>query len=72
MSITLLGIVDDRALGTSMRLIATRPEMLAAAKAAADRVIKAIDDAASRFRADSELSRINREPRSRPACAARA
>jgi thiamine biosynthesis lipoprotein len=62
MSITLLGIVDDRALGTSMRLIVTRPEMLAAAKTAADRVIKAIDDAASRFRADSELSRINREP----------
>src|SRR6266849_6045521 len=62
MSITLLGIVDDRALGTSMRLIVTRPEMLTAAKAAVDRVITAIDEAASRFRADSELSRINREP----------
>lgn len=62
MSITTLGIVDDRALGTSMRLIVTRPELLAAAKAAADRVIKGIDDAASRFRADSELSRVNREP----------
>ncbi len=62
MSITLLGIVDDRALGTSMRLVVTRPEMLAAAKAAVDRVITAIDEAASRFRADSELSRINREP----------
>src|SRR6266851_3870048 len=61
MSITLLGIVD-RALGTSMRLIVTRPEMLTAAKAAADRVITAIDEVASRFRADSELSRINREP----------
>ncbi len=45
-----------------MRLIVTRPDRLSAAKAAADRVIKAIDDAASRFRADSELSRINREP----------
>jgi thiamine biosynthesis lipoprotein len=61
-SITLLGIVDDRALGTSMRLVVTRPDELAAAKDAADRVIKAIDDAASRFRADSELSRVNREP----------
>jgi len=61
MSITLLGIVDDRALGTSMRLIVTRPQELTAAKAAADRVIKAIDDAASRFRADSELSRVNRQ-----------
>ena len=62
MSITLLGIIDDRALGTSMRLVVTRPDQLAAAKDAADRVIKAIDDAASRFRADSELSRVNREP----------
>jgi thiamine biosynthesis lipoprotein ApbE len=62
MSITLLGIVDDRALGTSMRVVVTRPEDLAAAKNAADRVIKAIDEAASRFRPDSELSRINREP----------
>ncbi len=62
MSVTLLGIVDDRALGTSMRLIVTLPEMLAAAKTAADRVIEAIDEAASRFRPDSELSRINREP----------
>jgi len=62
MSTTLLGIVDDRALGTNMRLIVTRPDRLADAKAAADRVINAIDDAASRFRDDSELSRINREP----------
>lgn len=62
MSTTLLGIVDDRALGTSMRLVVTRPDGLVAAKAAADRVIKAIDDAASRFRADSELSQVNAEP----------
>jgi thiamine biosynthesis lipoprotein ApbE len=60
-STTLLGIVDDRALGTSMRLIVTRPDGLAAAKAAADRIISAIDEAASRFRDDSELSRVNRE-----------
>jgi thiamine biosynthesis lipoprotein ApbE len=62
MSTTLLGIIDDRALGTFMRLVVTRPDGLAAAKAAADEVIKAIDAAASRFREDSELSRINREP----------
>ncbi|HEX7264075.1 MAG TPA: FAD:protein FMN transferase [Candidatus Dormibacteraeota bacterium] len=62
MSTTLLGIVDDRALGTSMRVVVTRPDGLVAAKAAADRVIKAIDESASRFRADSELSRVNAEP----------
>jgi thiamine biosynthesis lipoprotein ApbE len=62
MSTTLLGIVDDRALGTSMRLVVTRPDGLVAAKTAADRVVRAIDDAASRFRADSELSRVNAEP----------
>lgn len=61
MSASVLGIVDDHALGTSMRLIVTRPEALAAAKEAADRIIKAIDDVASRFREDSELSRVNRE-----------
>ena len=61
MSASVLGIVDDRALGTSMRLIVTRPEAVATAKEAADRIIKAIDDVASRFREDSELSRVNRE-----------
>jgi len=60
-STTLFGIVDDRALGTSMRLIVTRPDGLAAAKMAVDQVVKSIDDAASRFRDDSELSRVNRE-----------
>jgi thiamine biosynthesis lipoprotein len=54
-------MVDGRALGTSMRLIVTRPEALTAAKEAADRIIDAIDEAASRFRDDSELSRVNRE-----------
>jgi thiamine biosynthesis lipoprotein len=62
MTTTLLGIIDDRALGTDMRLIVTRPDRLSAAKAAADRIIKAIDEVASRFRDDSEISRINREP----------
>jgi thiamine biosynthesis lipoprotein ApbE len=62
MSVTVLGIVDGRALGTSMRLVVTRPGELAAAKSAADRVINEIDEVASRFRADSELSHVNREP----------
>jgi thiamine biosynthesis lipoprotein ApbE len=61
-STTLFGIADDRALGTLMRLVVTRPELLASAKAAADEVIAAIDEAASRFREDSELSRLNRHP----------
>ncbi len=61
MSASVLGIVDGRALGTSMRLIVTRPEALTAAKEAADRIIDAITLAASRFREDSELSRVNRE-----------
>jgi thiamine biosynthesis lipoprotein ApbE len=61
-STTLLGIVDDRALGTSMRLVVTRPERLTAARAAADRIIRAIDETASRFRNDSELSSLNRAP----------
>ncbi len=62
MSTTLLGIVDDRALGTSMRLVVTRPDRLDAARSAADRVIKSIDQVASRFRHDSELSSLNRVP----------
>ena len=62
MSTTLFGIGDGRALGTSMRLIVTRPDGLAAARAAVDRIVNAIDEAASRFRDDSELSHVNREP----------
>lgn len=62
MSTELLGIVDDRALGTSMRLIVTRADRLSVAKEAADQVVNAIDEAASRFREESELSRLNRNP----------
>ena len=62
MSTTLFGIADDRALGTLIRVVVTRPERLVTAKAAADKVIAAIDRAASRFREDSELSRLNRQP----------
>src|SRR5438445_2052621 len=56
------GIADDRALGGSMRVIVTRPQSLVAAKAAVDEVIREIDIAASRFREDSELCRLNAMP----------
>jgi thiamine biosynthesis lipoprotein ApbE len=57
-----LGIADDRALGGSLRLVVTDPLSLRTAQAAVDRVIKAIDATASRFREDSELSRLNAAP----------
>lgn len=59
---TVLGIADGRALGCTLRLVVTRPDRLLAAKAAADRLLDEIDLAASRFRQDSELSRINATP----------
>lgn len=62
MSATVLGIADDRALGCSVRVMVTEPRALSAAKAAVDRVLLQIDSAASRFRADSELSRLNARP----------
>lgn len=62
MTATALGTADGRALGGSMRIVVTRPESLAAAKAAADQVVAEIDAAASRFREDSELSQLNRAP----------
>ena len=57
-----LGIVDGRALGGSVRLIVTRPAALGAAKDALDEHLRQIDAAASRFREDSELSRLNAQP----------
>ena len=62
MTASVLGIADDRALGGSLRLVVTDPRSLRAAKAAVDEVINAIDEAASRFREDSELSRLNAMP----------
>jgi thiamine biosynthesis lipoprotein len=62
MSYTLLGIADHRALGGSMRVVVTKPESLRTATAAVQEVVNAIDQAASRFRPDSELSRINASP----------
>jgi thiamine biosynthesis lipoprotein ApbE len=62
MTSSVLGIADDTALGGSVRVIVTRPAELSAAKAAVDRVLEDIDRAASRFRDDSELSRLNATP----------
>jgi thiamine biosynthesis lipoprotein len=59
MMATELGIADGRALGGSMRIVVTRPARLGVAKAAANQVVAEIDAAASRFRDDSELSRLN-------------
>ncbi|MHB8620215.1 MAG: FAD:protein FMN transferase [Chloroflexota bacterium] len=50
---------DFDALGTTGRVIVTRPESLAAAVAAVRHEVQAIDAACSRFRGDSELSRLN-------------
>jgi thiamine biosynthesis lipoprotein len=59
MTAMVLGISEGRALGCALRVIVTRPETLAAARAAVDEVVAAIDLAANRFREDSELSRLN-------------
>ena len=62
MSSTVLGIADGRALGGSLRVVVTRPGSLRAATEAVDQVVAAMDAAASRFRADSDLSRLNASP----------
>jgi thiamine biosynthesis lipoprotein ApbE len=54
--------VDGRALGGSLRVVVTRAADLAAAKAVVDEVVSAVDVAASRFREDSELRRLNATP----------
>jgi thiamine biosynthesis lipoprotein len=48
------------ALGSTAALSVTDPEMLVAARAAVDAEIAACDQACSRFRDDSDLSRLNR------------
>ena len=50
-----------RVLGTNALLLTDDPQALAAARNAADAEIDAIDRACSRFRDDSELSRLNAE-----------
>jgi thiamine biosynthesis lipoprotein len=55
-----LAAIDDRALGTNIRVVVTVQDWLAAAKTAVDAVLRNIDNACSRFRDDSELSHVNR------------
>ena len=62
MSRTPVAAVDGRAFGGLLRVVVTRAPDLAAAKAAVDEVVSAVDAAASRFRDDSELSRLNATP----------
>jgi thiamine biosynthesis lipoprotein ApbE len=56
---TPVSATDDRALGGSLRVVVTQASHLGGAKAAVDDVVRAVDLAASRFREDSELSRLN-------------
>ena len=51
---------DWRALGPGVTLLTTAPSALAPARAAVEHELAAIDLAASRFREDSDLSRVNR------------
>jgi thiamine biosynthesis lipoprotein len=59
---TKVAAVDGRAFGGSLRVVVTRAADLAAAKAAVDDVVRAVDQAASRFREDSEVSLLNESP----------
>ena len=54
-----IAVADDRAIGTSLRVVVTDARHLDAAKSAVDRVVRDIDAACSRFREDSELSRLH-------------
>lgn len=54
-----LSVCDWPALGTSAQLVVTAAGAMAEARAAVERVLREIDLAASRFREDSELSRLN-------------
>jgi thiamine biosynthesis lipoprotein len=54
-----LGSAEWVALGTSVHLLVTAPDRLSAARRAAEDVLHRIDLAASRFRGDAELARVN-------------
>ncbi len=55
-----MAIARDTVMGTSMEVASARSDRLASAKAAADRIVAAIDQRCSRFREDSELSAVHR------------
>lgn len=59
---TAAAFIDDRALGTALRVVVTEPGLLRPAKGAVDATLRDIDSACSRFRDDSELSRLNARP----------
>jgi hypothetical protein len=53
------GVATRRAIGTDIRLVVADATALGVAEAVVDTVIDRVDELASRFRADSELSRLN-------------
>lgn len=53
-----LASISGRAFATSLHVVVTRPERLAVAGQAVDRVLLDIDRTCSRFRADSEIMRL--------------
>ena len=59
MTSLVVGADTFSALGTTAMLLVADPGQLAAARAIADAELAAVDRAASRFRPDSELSRLN-------------
>jgi thiamine biosynthesis lipoprotein ApbE len=54
-----LATANGRALGTSLHVAVTIPELLGRAQEAVDQVARDIDECCSRFREDSELTRMN-------------
>jgi thiamine biosynthesis lipoprotein ApbE len=57
--VTQLAALDGRALGTALRIVVTDPALLSPAEQAVARVLNEVDLTCSRFRADSELTRLN-------------
>jgi thiamine biosynthesis lipoprotein ApbE len=55
-----IDVVDQLALGTSLRIVVSDPERLDVATAAVEGVVRAIDETCSRFREDSEISALHR------------
>ncbi len=59
---TVVATASWRALGTSVHLLVTADERLAAARVAVERMLDDVDRTYSRFRPDSELSLLNGRP----------
>ena len=58
---TAVGVAERDALGTTARVAVWPPENLQGAVAAVDVVLEALDQQASRFRSDSEISWVHRK-----------